>query len=388
MIVAEPSNPWVSGVASLFSEEFYASIRRYLSDDGVFVQWLQLYEFNDDLAFSVLGALSRQFSDYVIYSTDDQDVMIIARKNGKLGSPDFSRILGGKLGAELRGVGIRDAADLDARYSGDKRLFDALLRAHPVPVNSDFFPYVDLHSAPARFKSQSASLLRAWGAGPLPVLEMLSESRVDPTRITPDESVYRLRLTAAALNLYDELVTGEKPRYAAAAPARVYAAATTIRLIAESCSIGRNETAWLLAWSNLSEATLPFLDSVRAARLVDWAYRPACATGSSPLVSRFMALYGAVARRDATAMTTTGIGILKSEATLDPGGFEYVLGAAMLGALAAGEPIEASSLWQGYGREHYAARPVPPNLEMLRNLGEGETAAPPAAASQPARATS
>ncbi len=31
LIVSEPSNPWVSGVASLFSDEFYGRISRYLS---------------------------------------------------------------------------------------------------------------------------------------------------------------------------------------------------------------------------------------------------------------------------------------------------------------------------------------------------------------------
>ena len=30
LIVSEPSNPWVSGVSTLFSEEFYAQVRRYL----------------------------------------------------------------------------------------------------------------------------------------------------------------------------------------------------------------------------------------------------------------------------------------------------------------------------------------------------------------------
>ena len=31
------------------------------TEDGVLIQWLQLYEFNDDLAFSVLKALTQHF---------------------------------------------------------------------------------------------------------------------------------------------------------------------------------------------------------------------------------------------------------------------------------------------------------------------------------------
>ena len=44
VIVSEPSNPWIAGVASLFTEEFYRAARRRLAPGGVFCQWAQLYE--------------------------------------------------------------------------------------------------------------------------------------------------------------------------------------------------------------------------------------------------------------------------------------------------------------------------------------------------------
>jgi predicted membrane-bound spermidine synthase len=44
IIVSEPSNPWVSGVASLFTEETYARFAKHLAPGGVLVQWLQLYD--------------------------------------------------------------------------------------------------------------------------------------------------------------------------------------------------------------------------------------------------------------------------------------------------------------------------------------------------------
>jgi predicted membrane-bound spermidine synthase len=74
LIITEPSNPWVSGVASLFSSEFYRMINNYLSDDGVFIQWIHLYEFDDDLVFSVLKAMAPHFDDFVVYNTTDLDM--------------------------------------------------------------------------------------------------------------------------------------------------------------------------------------------------------------------------------------------------------------------------------------------------------------------------
>lgn len=35
LIISEPSNPWVSGVAGLFSEEFYRYIKGHLQKDGL-----------------------------------------------------------------------------------------------------------------------------------------------------------------------------------------------------------------------------------------------------------------------------------------------------------------------------------------------------------------
>src|SRR5258706_2689675 len=44
VIVSEPSNPWLAGVATLYTPEFFRIVRSRLSDDGVFCQWVQLYQ--------------------------------------------------------------------------------------------------------------------------------------------------------------------------------------------------------------------------------------------------------------------------------------------------------------------------------------------------------
>src|SRR5256886_8849412 len=44
VIVSEPSNPWLAGVATLYTPEFFRIVRARLTDDGVFCQWVQLYQ--------------------------------------------------------------------------------------------------------------------------------------------------------------------------------------------------------------------------------------------------------------------------------------------------------------------------------------------------------
>lgn len=69
LIISERSNPWVSGVASLFSEEFYRYVKHHLNERGLLVQWLQLYETNPLLMSSVFNALALHFNDYVVFNT-------------------------------------------------------------------------------------------------------------------------------------------------------------------------------------------------------------------------------------------------------------------------------------------------------------------------------
>src|SRR5205807_2283556 len=44
VVVSEPSNPWLAGVATLYTPEFFRVVRSRLADDGVFCQWVQLYQ--------------------------------------------------------------------------------------------------------------------------------------------------------------------------------------------------------------------------------------------------------------------------------------------------------------------------------------------------------
>jgi spermidine synthase len=79
VIVSEPSNPWVAGVSSLFTREFYREVKRHLATDGVFVQWLHTYEFEDGLLLSIMAALAAEFPHLRLHFVPTtQDMVIVA----------------------------------------------------------------------------------------------------------------------------------------------------------------------------------------------------------------------------------------------------------------------------------------------------------------------
>ncbi len=78
LVVAEPSNPWISGVSNLFTKEFFESGRSKLAPGGVWVQWMQLYGLATDDLLSLIGTFSDVYPHVALFAVaDDADFMMI-----------------------------------------------------------------------------------------------------------------------------------------------------------------------------------------------------------------------------------------------------------------------------------------------------------------------
>ena len=156
VIISEPSNPWGSGVAGLFTDEFYHRVRGYLTPRGVFGQWLHLYEINDGLVLSVLSAIHRNFASYSVYLTSNDDMLIVASNLSELPAPDWSVVSAPGIASDLAGVVPFTPSSLNAAHLIDRRELAPLLEHFGTP-NSDYRPVLDLGAERARFKRETAS---------------------------------------------------------------------------------------------------------------------------------------------------------------------------------------------------------------------------------------
>jgi spermidine synthase len=59
VIISEPSNPWMAGLANLYTRECFLDARSRLRDGGIFVQWIHSYEMN----WSTFAMAGRTFCD-------------------------------------------------------------------------------------------------------------------------------------------------------------------------------------------------------------------------------------------------------------------------------------------------------------------------------------
>jgi len=156
LILSEPSNPWVSGTATLFSLEFYERVRAYLEPGGVFAQWFHLYEISDELVASMLAALHASFPDYRIFATADTDILIVATNGGRLPEPDWRVLESPDVRRDLRHVPEITPAHLSAMRIVEGRTLAPLLERWPTP-NSDLYPVLDLEAERARLLGAFAS---------------------------------------------------------------------------------------------------------------------------------------------------------------------------------------------------------------------------------------
>jgi len=101
-VLSEPSNPWMAGVASLFTLETFQSMRAALRPDGVACQWVQAYLLGEERFRTVLRTWLQVFpcSLALLTSLETTDILLIGRAapDGPEWRPD-GRALAARLAA-------------------------------------------------------------------------------------------------------------------------------------------------------------------------------------------------------------------------------------------------------------------------------------------------
>ncbi len=98
LISAEPSNLWVSGVAHLFTRDYFRECREILNEKGVMIQWIHLYKLSLSDFKTALKSFTSVFPGYEIYGSFNlSDLFFVGYKN-KIPKPEaahFQKILEG-----------------------------------------------------------------------------------------------------------------------------------------------------------------------------------------------------------------------------------------------------------------------------------------------------
>jgi spermidine synthase len=139
IIVSEPSHPWIPGVANLFTKEFFEMSRDRLSEQGVFVQWVQIYQLSTESLRSVLATFHKVFPHVLVFQVSGvakgKDLILVGSNTALNLDRLPERITDQRIASELVRVNLKSEADVRSWYVCDElRLAPAVAGA---TINTD-----------------------------------------------------------------------------------------------------------------------------------------------------------------------------------------------------------------------------------------------------------
>jgi len=139
LVFSQPSNPYRAGVASLFTREFYEAVASRLETDGVFLQWIQAYEVDEQTVSTILATLATVFPAVEVWQVHQIDLVLVASRRplrvdaAELAARTRAEPMATALRVAWRATALEDVL---ARFVAGPALA-ARLRAGGGPLNTD-----------------------------------------------------------------------------------------------------------------------------------------------------------------------------------------------------------------------------------------------------------
>jgi spermidine synthase len=172
LIVSEPSNPFRAGIASLFTQEYYRAANDRLTEDGLFLQWMQAYGVDAPALRTIYATMASVFPSVETWQTRGGDIVLIGGKRAPV--YDLARIAArieqepyrSALRMTWRSTGVEGFL---GRYLAGDALTRALAAAPGVQINTDDrniieFGFARSWGRDSQIVSQIRALSRALGA--------------------------------------------------------------------------------------------------------------------------------------------------------------------------------------------------------------------------------
>lgn len=161
VVISEPSNPWIAGIASLYSVEFYEEVKKRLKPQGIIVQWIHTYEMTDETLRLVLRTLAASFEHVTLWSPMAADLIIVGSREPL--PVDFqkssSRLEEPKVREDLRRLGVDSLATIfSLQVTSDEQARKAAGKGR---VNADLFPILEYEAPRAFFLGYTSEFLKA-----------------------------------------------------------------------------------------------------------------------------------------------------------------------------------------------------------------------------------
>ncbi|MEK7271209.1 MAG: fused MFS/spermidine synthase [Planctomycetota bacterium] len=142
VVISEPSNPWISGAAKLFTREFYESASRRLNPDGIWCQWIQAYGLKRSDFKTLLATFRETFPHVAVFTDYESDLYVLGSKSPlAFDVAAIEKVLADHPGVSgdlaRKNVDITGVHDLLAHHIFGSRTMNEFLGKGAIALNTD-----------------------------------------------------------------------------------------------------------------------------------------------------------------------------------------------------------------------------------------------------------
>ncbi len=160
VITAEPSNPWIAGIANLYTREFYQVVKSKIKDDGIFAQWFHNYSMSPDDFRMVFRTFVEAFPYVSLWGMKESDFLLVGSKKEQVFDyPAVKKIYENNktLQSDLQYLGLSDVYAVQGFYRMNREGFLAFSKG--AAINTDDGAELEF-SAPKNLRRATTELNR------------------------------------------------------------------------------------------------------------------------------------------------------------------------------------------------------------------------------------
>jgi len=143
VIISEPSNPWIAGIGTLFSKEYFQKCLDRMNESGIMVQWFHVYDTDDSVVKLVLNTFSYVFPYAQIWNSVSNDIILVgSQKNIQLNIKSLeSKFASNKINNDFKRIFIPDLFTFLSCQSSSPRGFFTI--SEEFPLNTETHPILE-----------------------------------------------------------------------------------------------------------------------------------------------------------------------------------------------------------------------------------------------------
>ena len=161
IIISEPSNPWMPGVANLFSIESFRLLKEKSRTPGVVCQWLQVYNMDQRDVKMILKGFQTVFPDMALFHTSGGNLLMIGFNGSVAVNPARVEAVIGDHPAirrRLQSIGLPDVYALwEWSWIGDGKSLQPFWSG-PGPLNTDDKPVLEVSAAARIYRDMARQI--------------------------------------------------------------------------------------------------------------------------------------------------------------------------------------------------------------------------------------